>query len=66
MTIKVNNEKISVENNATIETIVRQMNLPSFGVAIARNNKMVPRTEWSTTLLQEDDSIVVVKAACGG
>lgn len=35
------------------------------GVAVARNNCVVPRTKWQT-LLEEGDSVVVIKASCGG
>ena len=40
--------------------------LPERGVAIAVNNKMIPRTEWNERILQPNDSLVVIKAACGG
>ncbi|KAB5204631.1 sulfur carrier protein ThiS, partial [Bacteroides thetaiotaomicron] len=33
---------------------------------IAVNNKMIPRSEWEKFALQENDNLVVIKAACGG
>ena len=30
------------------------------------NNKMIPRTEWEKFSLQENDNLVIIKAACGG
>ena len=33
---------------------------------IALHNRMVPRAEWENTVLNEGDSLVIIKAACGG
>lgn len=40
--------------------------MPERGVAMAINNKIAPRMEWESTLLSEEDSITVIKAAFGG
>ena len=39
---------------------------PEKGIAIAVNNRMVPRIEWEKCVLHPNDSLVVIKAACGG
>ncbi len=49
-----------------IAELASQLALPERGVAIAVNNKMIPRTEWNERILQPNDSLVVIKAACGG
>ena len=43
-----------------------ELELPRQGVAVAVNNKMVPRTEWEQYALAEGMSVVIIKAACGG
>ena len=40
--------------------------VPTQGVAVAANNRMIPRTEWADYALSEGISIVIIKAACGG
>ncbi|WP_349843858.1 sulfur carrier protein ThiS, partial [Bacteroides fragilis] len=35
-------------------------------VAIAVNNRMIPRPQWDGFGLQENDNLIVIKAACGG
>ena len=40
--------------------------VPKQGVAIAVQNRMVPRSEWNEKVLQEGDNLVIIKAACGG
>ena len=65
MNITVNNKP-----TATVATPVAQLAdalaLPTVGVALAINNKMVPRTEWSSKVLCEGDAVVIIKAVCGG
>ena len=66
MTIRVNNKELSIAEASSIEKLATVLELPVQGVAIAVNNRMIPRADWSTTLLNENDQVVVIKAACGG
>ncbi len=36
------------------------------GIAVALNNTVVPRTEWQTTRLSENDKILLIGASYGG
>ena len=66
MKISVNNKETEIANGGTLADLAAQLELPAQGVAIAVNNKMVPRTQWNATILNENDSLVIIKAACGG
>lgn len=66
MKISVNNKETEMANGSTLVDLAAQLELPAQGVAIAVNNKMVPRTQWNDTILNENDSLVIIKAACGG
>lgn len=66
MKILVNNRETELTTGNTIADLARQLELPAQGVAIALHNCMIPRTEWSSTVLQANDSLVIIKAACGG
>jgi len=66
MKVQVNNKETELQSQSSIEQMALSMDLPSAGVAIAVNNKMVPRTEWDQFILNENDQIVIIKAACGG
>lgn len=35
-------------------------------IAVALNNKVVPRTAWQETFLQNNDKIILIRAAYGG
>ena len=52
--------------DSTLTQLTAQLELPVQGIAIAVNNKMIPRTEWERFSLHENDNLVIIKAACGG
>ena len=65
MKLRVNNKE--VETWATnLSLFSQEQNLPNTGIAIAVNNRMIPRTEWDTYTLNEGDNILIIKAVCGG
>lgn len=65
MNIKINNK--STDTQCTdLAALAAELELPQKGVAVAINNRMVPRTEWQATALAENDNVVIIKAACGG
>ena len=65
MNITVNNKPTTTEAS-TLAQLADALALPAVGVAVAINNKMVPRTEWSSKMLCEGDAVVIIKAVCGG
>ena len=66
MRIKVNNKEMELPEASTLQQVAETLALPARGVAMAVNNRMVPRAEWLTRIICENDSLVVIKAACGG
>lgn len=66
MKLTVNSKETETKDGCTITGLAAQLALPEKGVAIAVNNKMIPRTEWAERILQPNDNLVVIKAACGG
>ena len=66
MKILVNDKEVEAQLSATLEQLVAQLELTSTKIAVAVNNKLIPRLEWSTHALCENDRLVIIKAACGG
>ena len=65
MKLKVNDKE--VKTGAThLSQFSQEQNLPATGIAIAVNNRMVPRAEWNSYVLNEGDNILIIKAVCGG
>lgn len=65
MKVAINNKEVET-NSTTLSQLVDELSLPMQGIAIAVNNRMVSRTEWTNYALNEGVSIVIIKAACGG
>ena len=65
--------KISLNNtprDITPETSIRQLlineGLPLQNIAVAVNDIIVLRSKWESTMLVENDRVVVITAAYGG
>lgn len=65
MKISVNNKERETQS-ANLLQLAEELSLPTQGVAMAMNNRMIPRSGWEDTLLTEGASIVIIQAACGG
>lgn len=65
MNISINNSPVVTEV-ATIAALAIELALPERGVALAVNNRVIPRTMWEHTNLHEGDNITIIKAAFGG
>ena len=65
MKLIVNNTIIETEA-ATLAQLCEQQQLPAKGVAVAVDNKMVPRAQWDSFELNEAQKITILKAFCGG
>ena len=66
MKVQVNNKEVEIIPDSTLTQLTARLELPVQGIAIAVNNKMIPRTEWERFTLHENDNLVIIKAACGG
>ena len=65
MRLRVNDKEVET-GASNLSLFSQEQDLPATGIAIAVNNRMVPRTEWDSYVLHEGDSILIIKAVCGG
>lgn len=65
MKVQVNNKEVET-SSTTLSQLTQELNLPVQGIAVAVNNRMIPRTQWEEYRLKENDSLIIIKAACGG
>lgn len=66
MKLFLNRQEIEVEAPVTLADLLRRQQLPAQGIAVAIDNKVVPKADWEQTLLQDQCSITVIRAVCGG
>jgi sulfur carrier protein len=67
MNIFVNNKKRAIKNDTTVCSLLEEMQLSDKkGIAVALNQKVVPRNKWNQINLEENDNILLIKASQGG
>lgn len=66
MKLFVNGKEHDVAPQISLTSLVRSLELPERGIAIAVNNHMIPRTQWDQSILNVNDKVIIIKAACGG
>lgn len=68
MHITLNGTEHEIHHGAHLNDVLKLMQLAEdqAGVAVARNNEVVPRAAWSETIVKDGDRIEIVTAAQGG
>ncbi|MBC6998322.1 sulfur carrier protein ThiS [Cytophaga sp. FL35] len=66
MTITMNQQKLVVAENTSLQQVLENSQTPSSGVAVAINEQIIPKSEWSSQLLKNNDHLLVIQAVQGG
>ena len=73
MTVLVNGERREFAAGTAVTGVVRDLTgagpgdaIPPRGIAVALNGAVVPRTQWSATVLADGDRLEVLTAVQGG
>lgn len=67
MQVTLNEKELDIQVSISLQTLLEQNDFAAQkGFAVAVNNKVVARAEWSNCTLQENDKIVVITATKGG
>jgi sulfur carrier protein len=66
MKIIVNDEKIEIPYNSNIEDLVIHLGYQNQRIAIEINESIIPKSNHSTHLLQNQDKVEVINAVGGG
>lgn len=67
MQVFVNQESQEVQEDATIQELVKDMGYTETdGIAVAINDQVIPKNTWETQPLNPEDSITLIRATQGG
>lgn len=66
LSITVNGESRHIAPDATVATLLADMQLVGKRIAVERNGAIVPRSQHDSCLLSDDDRIEIVHAIGGG
>lgn len=64
--VYVNGESIDLSGPISLAELITRLDLPAARIAVELNRTVVRRSDWSRTMLQEDDRIEVVHFVGGG
>ena len=66
MKIRANNEAVDLKTNGLLELLNILRITEKKGIAIAVNDEVISRKEWSEFVLKNDDEVIIIEAAQGG
>ena len=67
MNLLVNNEEIQLSGTNNLLEVLASIKLNSLkGIAVAVNNKVIPKNQLEHYVVEENDSILIIKASQGG
>ena len=66
MQLKINGKTLEVKDGCNIEALLQQLGLKADRVAVERNRNIVMRSDFDTTVLQNNDQIEIVNFVGGG
>lgn len=64
--VVVNGSPRPAPRGATLQALIGELGLDADAVAVERNRKIVKRSEWSGTVLEDGDTLEIVHFVGGG
>ena len=64
--INVNNQPLNVVSPISLSELIALKQLNDDGTAIAKNNAIVSKKAWSTTYLNDNDTVDIFTLVAGG
>ena len=67
MNIIINEKPYRIKDGSTIDQALKEAQIENrFGIAVAVNNVVIPKTVWENTTLYPNDQITIINAIFGG
>ncbi|NLJ92669.1 MAG: sulfur carrier protein ThiS [Aeromonadales bacterium] len=66
MTITLNNDTLELAEGTTLTQMLEKIEQDKPGVAVALNQQVVARSQWSTQQLEPNDKVTLFQAIAGG
>ncbi|HIZ26873.1 sulfur carrier protein ThiS [Barnesiella sp. An55] len=66
MKVYINQNETEVPEGTSVKELLDLQQIAAEGTAIAIDNKLVPKSEWSNRTLTDGDKITLIRATFGG
>lgn len=65
--IYINDKEHAFVQGQSLSDLFKDLNIDAEkGIAVALNNKVIPRSEWNEYIVKQDDNFLLIKATQGG
>ena len=66
MKVFVNGDEREIKGTPSLGELIKELDLPAARIAIELNREVVRRSNWDSTMLNDDDRIEIVHFVGGG
>ena len=66
MKATINGEERELPEGTTLSALLELLRTPRSGIAVARNEQVVGRAHYDSLVIEEGDSLEIIKAVAGG
>lgn len=64
--IKLNGEPLNGYDNQTVQTLVTALNYDPAKIAVEKNGEIIPKSQYATSILNDNDVLEIVTFVGGG
>lgn len=64
--IVFNNKSTELESDTSLQEFIDKNGMIPTNIAIAVNNSVVPKEKWENTIINDGDTLLIIKAYYGG
>ncbi|MDQ2679638.1 MAG: sulfur carrier protein ThiS [Candidatus Eremiobacteraeota bacterium] len=66
MMVSINGEEREVESGTTVARLLQTLGAPESGIAVAKNDRVVRRSQIVGEVVNDGDRIEIIRAVAGG
>lgn len=66
ITVNVNNTHHTLPSQSSLQDLLTQLGISYKGIAVAVNNEIISKNEWSNRVLAEGENVLLIRATQGG
>ena len=66
MRISINKERISLPDNITVSKMLEKLEIEKKFIAVEINLNIIPKSDYDSHIVRENDSVEIIQAVGGG
>ncbi len=66
ITVNVNNTAHTFNSPSNLQDLLTQLTISEKGIAVAVNNQIISKSDWSRRELTEGENVLIIRATQGG